>query len=193
MRDFIYFSQKAWTSGNFTDLMRAGRMDIAIHFLINSLFISRKIRDNVRVHLIFYGPPDPPKHLTFFYHPDIPISKRDVAGLIKRMLFKYKGEGIQQIYPGCLIDKKNFYEVIEDLKKEGKKIYILDKSGKDIEKTELDENGAFIIGDHKGLPKKETRRLKEECEIVSLGKKTYFASHVVTIINYILDRKEENV
>ena len=88
MREFVYFSNKAVTTGNFKDLMKAGRMDIVCHFVINSLFISNNYRDDVKLHLFFYGPPDPPKHLEIMYNEK--ISKKDVAGLIKRILYKYK-------------------------------------------------------------------------------------------------------
>jgi tRNA pseudouridine-54 N-methylase len=189
MREFIYFSSKANTSGNFTDLMKAGRMDIAIHFIINSFFLSNNLRDDVKLHLIFYGPPTPPRHITLVSNPDMPISKKDVAGLIRRMLFKYRPGENKEIYPGCFIDNRNFFNVIEEKIKEGKRICILDKGGKDIEDADIDGNCVFIIGDQEGLPSKEIKRLKETAEKIEIGKKVYFASHVVTIINYIMDRK----
>lgn len=188
MREFVYFSSRAWTSGNFDDLMKAGRMDIAIHFLINSLFLSHDIRKDTKVHLIFYGPPNPPRHLEFVYHKDMPISKKDVAGLIKRMLYKYKEGRKTEVFPGCFIEKKSFADILEEISQE-KKIYVLEKSGKDISKIELEENAAYVIGSEKGFPKKELKRLVRKYTTISLGKTIYFASNVVTIINYLLDRK----
>ena len=38
---------------------------------------------------------------------------------------------------------------------------------------------------------KELRRIKSHCIPVSIGKKTYFASHTVAILNNELDRREE--
>ena len=57
MRHFVYFSNEAATSGNFNtdDLMKAGRMDIAVHFVINTFFLSHSLRDDVVLHLVFYG------------------------------------------------------------------------------------------------------------------------------------------
>ena len=98
MREFVYFSNKAVTSGKYLsgNLMHAGRMDIAIHVLINSLFLSHKIREKTKIHLIFNGPPNPPQHLIIF--PDgkkssgkIQLSKKDVAGLIYRGLGAFIG------------------------------------------------------------------------------------------------------
>src|SRR3989344_7098448 len=90
MREFIYYSAKGTTTGNFKDLMKAGRLDIACHVIISSFFLSHKIRENIKLHIILDGQPDPPKHIEFVYHPEIPISKKDVGGLLRRILFKYK-------------------------------------------------------------------------------------------------------
>ena len=193
MRHIVYFSQSARTSGNFdlADLRNAGRMDIAIHTLIAALFLSHNIRRDTVLHLIFYGPPNPPRHLEFKWKEGMPISKKDVAGLIKRMLYKYKEGQKNEVFPGCYIEKKNLFEVINGLKKEGCEIYVLDKKGRDIRELELDKNKdiAFLLGDHEGLPQKELKRLKRETETVSIGPLTYFASHVVVIVHNELDRR----
>ncbi len=84
MRHFVYFSRQAQTSGNFSDLMKAGRMDIAIHVIIASLFLSYDIREDTKIHLVFYGMPDPPKHIEIQPNPELDISKKDVATLIKK-------------------------------------------------------------------------------------------------------------
>lgn len=196
MREFIYFSGKARTSGNWDNLMEAGRMDIACHVLINAFFLSHRIREDTRLHMIFYGMPDPPKHLEFLpnnklgdVEKRIDISKKDVAGLIKRMLYKYK-EGIKnEIAPGYWIEKKSLFAVIDELKEQGKEIYVLDAKGEDIRKIKIDKTPVFLLGDHDGLPGKELKRLKRIAIPVSIGNKTYFASQVVTIVNNELDRR----
>jgi len=65
MRHFIYFSKRAVTTGNFDlkNLMKAGRMDIVIHVIIAGFFLSHNFRDDVKMHLVFYGPPTPPRHI----------------------------------------------------------------------------------------------------------------------------------
>lgn len=188
MREFIYFSNKARTSGNFTDLMKAGRMDIACHVVIAAFFLSHEMRQDVKLHLIFNGPPDPPKHLEFIYNPDMPISKKDVAGLIKRMLYKCREGRKIEAFPGCFIEKKSFVKLLEELEAEGKTLYILDKKGNDIRKAEIKENSVFILGDHEGMPKKEMKRFKH-LEKISLSSKMLFASHVVVILQNELDRR----
>jgi|SRR3989344_297992 len=187
MRTFIYFSQKARTSGNWkdNDLMKAGRMDIAINVIISTLFLSHAMRNDVHLHLIFNGPPNPPMHLEFVSNKDMPISKKDVAGLIKRMLYKCDETKRKEIFPGCFIERKSFSKVTSELKSEGKEIYVLDGKGSFIREMRDDdlEKGVFVIGDHDGLPKKEIKKF----ETISVGNKTYFASHVMTIIHNELD------
>jgi tRNA (pseudouridine54-N1)-methyltransferase len=189
MREFVYFSSKASTTGNFDDLMKAGRMDIAIHFLINALFLSHDIRRDTRVHFIFYGQPNPPRHLEFEYKEGIPLSKKDVAGLIKRMLYKYREGQKTEVFPGCFIEKKSFSDVLEEISRE-KEVYVLEEGGEDVAGIKLEENAAYVIGDQEGFPQKELKRLKKKYTTISLGRNVYFASHVVTILNYLLDRKD---
>ncbi len=199
MRHFVYFSKTAQTSGNFrTDnLMKAGRMDIAIHTLINAFFLSHKLREDVIVHLVFYGMPDPPKHIEITIKQEtgvektdekekLDISKKDVGNLIKKILYKYKVGEKKEVLAGCFIEKKSLGKIIEELSKENK-VFVLDKKGKNIRDIKIPKNCVFVIGDHNGFPKKELKRLKKTVTPLSVGNKIYFASQVVTIINYELD------
>jgi tRNA (pseudouridine54-N1)-methyltransferase len=199
MREFVYFSSTARTSGNFDleNLMRAGRMDIACQVVIMSFFVSHHIRPNAKLHLVFNGPPDSPKHLEMFPGENmdsddenkISISKKDVAGLIKKMLYKYK-QGIKnEISKGYSIEKKSFPKVIEELHSEGKEIFILDKKGEDLREVEIPENCVFVLGDQDGLPGKEMKRLKKFAKKISVGPEMYFASQTLTIVNNELDRR----
>ena len=191
MRHFVYFSSKAATSGNALaqgELMKAGRMDIAIHTIIQALFLSHDFRKDVKIHLVFYGMPDPPKHIEIQVKDDLEISKKDVGNLIKKILYKYKAEIKNEVLPGCFIEKKSFLNVIEELAKENE-IFVLDKNGEDIRKIEIPKNCVFILGDQEGLPQKEMRRLKKSIKNVSIGPKVYFASQTVAVVNNELDRR----
>ena len=190
MRHFVYFSSTAATSGKALsgDLMKAGRLDIALHVIIASFFLSHDFRDDVKLHLVFYGMPTPPRHIEIQITPNLEISKKDVAGLLKRILYKYQEGKKVEVFPGCFIEKKSFLGVIEELKKNGKEIYILDKKGRNIRDVKIPKKDCvFILGDHNGLPKKESKRLNKIGISVSVGPKMYFASHVVAIINNELD------
>jgi len=189
MRHFVYFSGSARTSGNFNvkELMKAGRMDIVMHVIIHSFFLSNKLRENVKVHLVFYGSPSPPRHIELEIKPETNLSKKDIGNLIKKILYKYKEGKKTEVLPGCWIEKKNFTQVIENLSSEGNEIFILDRKGKSLRDVEIPKDCVFVLGDHDGLPKKEVKRLKNITKKVSVGKEVYFASQVVTIINNELD------
>lgn len=133
MREFVYYSKNAITTGNFdlTNLMNAGRMDIVCNIVIMSFFVSHHLREDTRLHLIFDGPPDKPKHLEMFpskgladVENKIDISKKDVAGLIKKMLYKYKKGMKNEVFPGYWIEKKAFPSLFKSLlNKAGKFIF----------------------------------------------------------------------
>ena len=114
MRHIVYFSASGATSGNFGDLMKAGRMDIAIHTVIQALFLSHDFRKDTKIHLILYGMPDPPKHIEIQVKDELEISKKDIGTLIKKILYKYKPGEKKEVLPGCFIEKKSFLKVLEE-------------------------------------------------------------------------------
>lgn len=201
MREFIYYSRSAPTAGNMIkdDLMKAGRLDIAIHSIIASFFLSHSFREDVKMHLIFAGPPNPPRHLELKPVTEgetgvdkIYLNKSNVSQVIKKMLYKYKEGEKKEIFPGYWIEKKGFLDLANELHDSGRELYILDSKGEDIRKVDISKSPVFILGDHLGLPSKELKRLKSICRPVSIGKKTYFASQTIAIVNNELDRREEN-
>jgi tRNA (pseudouridine54-N1)-methyltransferase len=203
MREFIYYSKNAVTTGNFPldNLMKAGRMDIACNIVIMSFFVSHNMREDVKLHLIFDGPPNPPVHIEM--NPSagkiadvenkIDISKKDVAGLIKKILYKAPqkvGQPKREVFAGYSVEKKSFSNLITELLEQGKKIYILDKRGEDIRNLKLDDNSVFVLGDQDGIPKQEMKRIKGlEISKVSVGPYMYFASQAITLVQNELDRQ----
>ena len=201
MRELIYYSRSAPTAGNMIkeDLLKAGRLDIAIHSIIASFFLSHSFRNDVKMHLIFAGPPNPPRHLELMPVTEgetgvdkIYLNKSNISQVIKKMLYKYKPEAKNEVFPGYWIEKKGFLELANELNNSGKSLYILDGRGEDIRAVKIGENPVFIIGDHLGLPAKELKRLKSICTPVSIGPKTYFASQTIAIVNNELDRREDS-
>lgn len=199
MREFIYYSTTAPTSGSYVkdDLMK-GRLDIAIHSVIAALFLSQRIREDVKLHLVFAGHPDPVKHLEFkpvlegvTGEDKIYLNKKDISSVIKKMLYKYREGERAEVFPGYWIERKTLLQLVEKMRDEGRNIYILDDKGEDIRKVNIGPSPVFIIGDHEGLPSKELKRLKKLCTPVSIGKKTYFASHTIAVVNNEIDRREE--
>ena len=194
MREFIYYSKTAVTSGSFikNNLMKAGRMDIVCNVIISTFFISHQTREDITLHLIFDGPPNPPAHLVLQSHPDMLISKKDIAGLLKRMLYKSPNkEGLKEIFPGCSIEKNSFEKLIKQLDNQDKNIFLLDKKATDIRATKLTGNEVFIIGDHDGFPH-EKKKFLRNIDKVSVGPQTYFTSQVITILHNEIDRQVDS-
>lgn len=190
MKHFIYFSSKASTSGKMLsqgDLMKAGRMDIAIHSFIQGVFLSHGFRKDTKFHFVFYGMPDPPKHIEITIKDELEISKKDVGNIIKKILYKYQEGRKTEVLPGCHIEKKSLLKVIEELLEEGNEVFILDKRGKSLREVKIPKNCAFLLGDQNGLPQKEFKRLKQYLTPVSIGPHMYFASQTIAVVNNELD------
>ncbi len=201
MREFIYYSRTAPTSGSYIkeDLQESGRIDIAIHTVIATFFLSHKLRADAKLHLCFAGPPDPQKHLELMPVTEgktgvdkIYLAKTNVSAVLKKMLYKYREGERKEVFPGFWIEKKGFMEVVKSLSEEGRNIYILDPNGEDIRTAEIGKDPIFILGDHKGLPLKELKRLKQICNHVNIGPKVYFASQTIAVVNNELDRRESD-
>src|SRR3989338_1909210 len=117
MKEFIYYSRTAPTSGNAIgeDLQRSGRIDIAIHVVIASFFLSHKIRADTKLHLCFAGQPDPPKHLELKPVTEgktgidkIYLPKKDISGVVKKMLYKSREGEMKELFPGFWVEKSVF-------------------------------------------------------------------------------------
>jgi tRNA (pseudouridine54-N1)-methyltransferase len=196
MKHFVYFSSSAATSGKALSkyssgkeggLMKAGRMDIAIHSLIQGVFLSHGFRKDVIFHFVFYGMPDPPKHIQIQVTDELGLNKKDVGKIIQKILYKGKKGEKTEVVPGCSVEKKSFLKVIEELREKEIECFILDKKGKSLREVKIPKNCAFILGDHEGLPKQEMKRLKKVLTPVSIGPHMYFASQTVAVVNNELD------
>lgn len=195
MREFVYYSKNAVTAGNLIkdDLKKAGRLDIVCNFIVSVFFTSNAMRKDVRLHLIFDGGPNAPRHLVMESNKEMPISKKNVAGLIRRMLYKAKDEeGLREIVPGCFIERKGFEKLLRELDGEGKDVLVLSERGRDIRDVEIymdeDKNSVFVVGDHEGFPA-GMRKFLKRVDGVSVGPRVLFASQVAVLLHNEMDRK----
>jgi len=184
MREFVFYSKTAKTTGKFDNPMQAGRLDIVFNVVIQALSLSNKLRDDVHLHLIFDGPPNSPLHLELDSSKDIPLSKKDVGGLIKRMLYKWNDKKKTEVFEGCYIERKSLSVLLKELVSEGNKICVMDFKGESIRDIKNLDDYVFVIGDHEGLPKKELKRYKDK---FSVGPEVYFASQVFVLVNNEID------
>lgn len=190
MREFVYFSRNAVTTGNFDDLMSAGRMDIVAHIVVAAFFMSNAQRSNVKLTLFFYGPPNAPRCLEIISGEnglDVSMSKKDIIGLIKRMLYKAKDGKRIEAFTGCFISSVSVLDYLKQLQKDNRSIYLLDSKGDMPSKGIILDNPVFFMGDHEGIPKDEKRRIKKAGSVVSVGPHTYFASQTLVSLQISLD------
>ena len=184
MREFVLFSRKGWTIGDFdpNDLKNYGRLDLVARCIISAFALSRNLRKDVVFHLLLYGPRDPPKYIKFRWNAfkGILFNESSVGLILKKAL-----EGKKRC--GVTIKKASFQDVIRSLS--NKSIYLLHEKGIEIDKIKFDKNCVFVLGDQIGIPKKDENFVKRFAKFkVSLNNVSYLSSQVITIINYILDR-----
>jgi tRNA (pseudouridine54-N1)-methyltransferase len=187
MRIFIFYSITVRTVGYFKNIYYSGRLDIVVNSIIHSFFISNGLRKNVRFDLLLMGKPVPPRLIRIESNIETPWSKKDIETLLSSSLKKFNKKGIKNPFPGIYVDKKDIFDLINEYKKENRKIYLLDRNGENIENIKI-ENPVFIIGDFLGIPKDIKKKIDNDVIKVSLGDINYFSSQVIVILNYYLDR-----
>lgn len=184
MRTFIIFSEHGRTKGDFRDLMKAGRLDILCHAVVSAFFLSNAMREDVTLHLVLNGPPDPPKHIEFVSNKDTPISKKDIGNLLRAVLWKCKPGRKIEAFPGVYIEKKSFEGVLA----ENPGFYLLEETGKPLRDVEFGDDTVFVLGDHLGLPKDERKLARKLAkDRVSIGPLPYFSSQCIVVVNNYLD------
>jgi tRNA (pseudouridine54-N1)-methyltransferase len=180
-REFILFSRLGKTNASFSNLHDAGRLDIVFECIVTSLFLSHGIRRDVTFHAVLNGPPNPPRHIQI--NGNTVYDVRTDVDTWQQILKKVIGG---KSHPGISLDKSSF-EALLKTEAQSRKVYVLEEGGKDITKTDLEENAVFVLGDHVGLPKKAETFALRYGEKISLGKQPYLAASCITIINYLLD------
>jgi len=184
MREFLLKASNAFTADfSLNDIAGAGRMDVVCRCVTSSLWLSDQLRKDTKFYAVLEGKPDPPKLIKFEpskmkrFYPD----ERNIASHIRLALIGKKESGIE-------IERKSFEEFLKENSK--KQIIYLHKDGIDIRKFEFGENVFFVLGDNKGLDENSEKILDEmNAERISVGKNTYLASQVISIVQNELDRR----
>jgi tRNA (pseudouridine54-N1)-methyltransferase len=172
------------TDARFVNLHDAGRLDIVYECAVASLFLSHAIRKDVVFDAVLNGAPNPPRYLQMegaqLY--DVRTDQQTWTIILKKTL-----SGKQ--HPGITLVKTSFEAVLKE-KAKNANVYVLEEGGKDITQTEIVPNPIFVLGDHVGLPKKVETYALRYGEKISLGKTPYLAATCISILNYLLDRKQ---
>jgi tRNA pseudouridine-54 N-methylase len=181
MREYILYSRRGRTDGNFRGLREAGRLDVVYQCLLFGLFTSGALRRNVIFHVILGGPPNPPLHLTVDGRSvrDVRTDERTWEGILRKVLSG-------GIHPGMTVEK----ESLQGLVRRKKNIFVLEEKGEDVSGVKMGDDFVFVLGDQVGLPKKDEKFLLRLGRKISLGKKPYLAATCVDVINYLADLQD---
>ena len=178
MREFILFSRRGRTDGDFQCLREAGRLDVVYQCLLFGLFTSGALRRNVIFHTILGGPPEPPIHLTVDGRKlrDARTDEKTWENILRKVL---SGGS----HPGITLEKKS----LQQLATEKQNLFVLEEKGEDISRIKFPDNFVFVLGDQTGLPKKDEGFLLRRGKKISLGKRPYLAATCVDVVNYLTD------
>jgi len=193
MREFILFSRGVTREFKLNDLPSAGRMDLIARCISTAIFLSYSLRKDVKFHAVLNGPPSPPLTVTFFTNElkNVSPDERNIASHIN-IAIKNFGIGKKNSEPGIYVDKKSFEQVIREKVEEhgSENVFYLHVDGEDIRNVEMESDSVFILGDNKGVPKREENfLLRNKIRKVSIGRIEYLSSQVIAIINYEMDRR----
>ncbi|MEA2090107.1 MAG: tRNA (pseudouridine(54)-N(1))-methyltransferase TrmY [Thermoproteota archaeon] len=183
MLEFILYSRKGRTDGNFKNLREAGRLDVVYQCLLFGFFTSGAIRRDVIFHVILGGPPKPPVHLTIDGRilRDVRTDERTWENILRKVLSSGS-------HPGISVGRESLQEVVKTKQRE--QIFVLEEKGEPISSITFGDNPVFVLGDQVGLPKKDELFVLRYGRKVSLGKRAYLAATCVDIINYLMDQQK---
>ncbi len=184
MRDFVLFSRKGWTAGDFPSMLDGGRLDTVYQCALTALFMSHRIRRDVGYHAVLNGPPDPPMHLHVDGATlrDVRVDERTWEAVLRSVLSG-------GTHPGVSVRKAPFQEVVSGLAaRPDTALFVLEERGTPIEEAVLSPNNVFVLGDHVGLPRAEERYALRFGEKVSIGRARYLSASVIDILNHTMDR-----
>jgi tRNA (pseudouridine54-N1)-methyltransferase len=184
MREFLLHSRTGYTSGNFSNLMQAGRLDITYQCILTSIFESASHRHDVVFHAVLNGPPTPPVHIQVNGNElrDARIDEKSWEHILKNVL-----NGKQ--HPGIYSDKTPFQKLVQQKHSDGYQIFVLNDRGRSIKEQEFTDKSLFVLGDHVGLPRKDENYALRFGTTLSLGREKYLAASCINIINYTLDQR----
>ncbi|QQG40024.1 MAG: tRNA (pseudouridine(54)-N(1))-methyltransferase TrmY [Candidatus Aenigmatarchaeota archaeon] len=191
MRTFVLYSQGSTGTFNLNDLPSSGhRIDTVARCVNASLWLSYALRHDTRFYVVLNGPPDPPKTLLFEgggLEGVTPDERNIGAWILKANAVPVRGKDWARAQKGLHVSKKSFHELMREFKGS---LCLLSEKGKDIRTVELPANPVFVLGDSLDIPKGELKLLDKYKPLrVSLGKRSYLASHCITLVNNEMDRR----
>ncbi len=198
MRTFVLRARTAPTATRVFDKFLTdpeNHLEVVCHVITNSLLVSKRTREDVILHIVCEGAPEPTKIITLTSAEIGSLGGFDeqtIYNLLKNTLQKSMALGndeIRSTQSGISIRKYSFEKLIRDLVKQ-QNVYILSKKGKDIRETKLENDSCFIFTDHIPMQKNTLKLLKRiGVKDISLGPKMLFASQCIVLIHNEIDRQ----
>ena len=190
----FYVKSRAKTSPdiNLKDLPgSAGRLDIVARCINAAFWLSYGIRKNVIFHTILHGEPNAPVYIRLEGEKLRKVSpdERSIAIFIGKALKKFDEKHEVESTPGIFVARKSFEELLEENR--DKNFYLLDENGEDISNVEI-KTPFFLLGDNVDMsPEEKKLALDYGAKLVSLDKKSYLSSHCIAILNWWMDKNEQ--
>ena len=176
MRAFLTYSKTATTSPAFPKkglASHAGRLDVIARMLRAALWWDG-IRRDTNFIVTLGGPPNAPLTL-WFKGKELDVSLRTEKEAAEAIRSCMKGE-----LKGCKATKHTFEEVLKSI---GMPVYFLTEGGEDISKVKIELPAAFVLGPQHDLELPAWLEAKG----ISIGPKSYLASHCISFIHFWLD------
>jgi tRNA (pseudouridine54-N1)-methyltransferase len=192
MRRFVFIGHKVPLDAEFTlnDLPgAAGRLDVLCRAVGASLFLSHGIRRDVETTLLLQNAVqvrilgDRVKRL----NPD----ERSTAALLKRALESVDEDEVEST-PGIFVSHRTLPETLDRLYQDGASPVVLHEAGRAVDAFRFPSEPAFILSDHLDFTEEEETALAD-LPRVSLGRRALHTSQCVSILHYLLDRREDSM
>jgi tRNA (pseudouridine54-N1)-methyltransferase len=189
MRRFILLGHKAPISPDFilNDLPGSGgRLDVLCRAIGATFFLSHDLRRDTELTLLLQNQ----VQIRFVgerlrgLNPD----ERSTAGLIKSALEKLNDKEVEST-PGIFISRSDLPAVLDHLFQSRAQPVLLHEDGIPIDSYQPPPNPAFVLSDHLEFTGSELDTLSELPRI-SLGGQSLHASQCITIVHYLLDRRD---
>nr|WP_236943461.1 hypothetical protein [Ignicoccus islandicus] len=181
---FITRSLTATTSPYFPGkgiASRTGRLDVIARMLRASLWTTKGVRKDAQFIVTLEGPPNPPLTL-YFDGKSLDCDLRTEIDAIKCIRKCMLG-----LSKGCTRTRDSFEFVLKNLKMP---IIFLKEGGEDVTSLKYFKTLAFVIGPQHDIDLPSDVR---PSQVISIGKKSYLASHVISYINFYLDLKSNRI
>ena len=197
MRIFVLRARKGPTLPDYVEanLGQHNHLEVIAQTIIAAFYVAKDLRDDVILHIVCEGPPEPPKIITLDSRPGFPLSGFDEGSTIaflKQALARsaaMERHEIRCLGPGLQISRKSFENLARELSATHP-TFILDKKGTDIRQSQLSGDACFLLTDHIPMQKKTGHLLRRlGVKKLSLGPRMVFAAHCVAITHNELDRR----